>query len=281
MKHTKTVKSLAASAILIAACSFVVAANADQVSDIKSKGEMVCGVLGTDEPFSFIADPSSRQIVGYDIDLCQAVAEKMGVKPVLKQLAVSARIPELQQGRVDLLAATLTHTKEREDLIDFSMSTYLSSAKVLTKRSSGISHIGDLAGKRVLTVKGTTMEQNIRNAVPDAQIVSFDTTPQALLALKQGKGVAMVNDESSLLKSQASLGDQANEFVILPEKLSTEYIALGVRKNEPAFLDLVNSVLVDLEKSGQADQLFMKWFGPNSKMKYVSRPFKIESSSIN
>lgn len=63
-------------------------------------------MLGTDEPFSFLKDPMSREIVGYDVDMCNAVAKSLGVKPVLKQLAVAARIPELQQGRVDLLAAS-------------------------------------------------------------------------------------------------------------------------------------------------------------------------------
>ncbi|MEN5035337.1 ABC transporter substrate-binding protein [Pseudomonas sp. TWI929] len=281
MKHIHAVKKGITSAVLIVACGFNFSAHADQLSDIKAKGELVCGVLGTDEPFSFIGDPSTRQIVGYDVDLCQAVADKIGVKASVKQLAVAARIPELQQGRVDLLAATLTHTKEREELIDFSVSTFVGGAKIMTKRSSGIEHISQLAGKRVVTVKGTTMEQNIRDAVPDAQIISFDTAPQALLALKQGKGVAFVNDESTLVKSMASLGDEGSKFVILSENLSTEYIALGVRKNEPAMKGLVDDVLLDLEKSGKAEQLFMKWFGPDTKMKYASRPFKIESSSIN
>ena len=84
--------------------AFAPLVHADQVADIKAKGELVCGVLGTDDPFSFV-DPKSREIVGYDVDLCNAVAKKLGVKTSLKQLAVAARVPELQQGRVDILAA--------------------------------------------------------------------------------------------------------------------------------------------------------------------------------
>jgi polar amino acid transport system substrate-binding protein len=94
-------------------------AHADQLADIKKKGELVVGVLGTDEPNSFI-DPKTREIVGYDVDLAKAIAGKLGVKLTLKQLAVAARVPELEQGRVDLLAASLTHNKEREAKIDFS-----------------------------------------------------------------------------------------------------------------------------------------------------------------
>jgi len=106
-------------AAALAASTFLIgtAAHADQLADIKKKGELVVGVLGTDEPATFV-DPKTRQIVGYEVDLVNAIAKKIGVKPVLKQIAVAARIPELQQGHVDLVAAGLTHNKEREAQID-------------------------------------------------------------------------------------------------------------------------------------------------------------------
>ena len=70
---------------------------ADQLADIRAKGEVVIGVLGTAEPYSFI-DPKTRELVGYEVDLGKELAKALGVKPVFKQLAVAARIPELQQG---------------------------------------------------------------------------------------------------------------------------------------------------------------------------------------
>ena len=174
-------------AVTLVAAFAPLAAQADQVADVKAKGELVCGVLGTDDPFSFV-DPKSREIVGYEVDLCNAIAKKLGVKTSLKQLAVAARVPELQQGRVDILAASLTHNKEREALIDFSLSTFVTGQKVMTKKSSGITQPSQLAGQKVLTVKGSTMEQNIKKAVPAAEIVSFDNSPQAFLALRERSG---------------------------------------------------------------------------------------------
>src|ERR1700733_15816266 len=137
-------------ATLLAATAFASAAHADQLDDIKKKGEIVFGVLGTDEPNSFV-DPKTREIVGYEVDIAKAIAAKIDVKPVFKQIAVAARIPELQQGRVDVLAASLTHNKERESQIDFSLTTFVTGQKVLVKTSSGISDIGQLAGKKGLT----------------------------------------------------------------------------------------------------------------------------------
>ncbi|MFL6697762.1 MAG: ABC transporter substrate-binding protein [Vitreoscilla sp.] len=266
-------------ALLIAATAFASAAHADQLDDIKKKGEIVFGVLGTDEPNSFV-DPKTREIVGYEVDIAKAIAQKIGVKPVFKQVAVAARIPELQQGRVDVLAASLTHNKERESQIDFSLTTFVTGQKVLVKASSGIADVPQLAGKKVLTVKGGTQEPNIRKAVPNVDVVTFETTQQAFLALQQGKGVGYVNDEASIINDYAKLGPAKAEYRILPTSISVEPLALGLRKNEPALKKVVDDTLRELESSGNADKLFIKWYGPTTKLQFDKRSFKIDSDKI-
>jgi polar amino acid transport system substrate-binding protein len=251
-------------------------ARADQLADVRAKGELTCGVLGTDEPMSFV-DPKARKIVGYDVDLCRAIAKRLGVKPVIKQLAVAARIPELQQGRVDLLAATLTRTKERQAIIDFSLTTFVTGQRVLVRRDSGITELSQLANKRVVTVRGGTQEPNIRRAVPGVEVVTFETAPQALVALRQRKAAAFVNDEVSLLDAYAKLGPAQKDFLLLKNSISTETIALGLRKNEPAFKRAVDDTLRELEKSGEAQQLFVRWFGPQTRLKFGERRFHFGS----
>jgi polar amino acid transport system substrate-binding protein len=263
----------------LAVALFTSAARADQLADIKKKGEIVFGVLGTDEPNSFV-DPESREIVGYEVDLAKAIARKIGVKPVFKQLAVAARIPELQQGRVDVLAASLTHNKEREAQIDFSLTTFVTGQKVLVKTSSGITDVPQLAGKKVLTVKGGTQEPNIRKAVPGVEVVTFETTQQAFLALQQGKGVGYVNDEASLVNDHAKLGAAKKDYAILPTNISVEPLALGLKKGETGLKTLVDGVLRELETSGEADKLFVKWYGPQTKLQFDKRSFKIDSDKI-
>lgn len=248
---------------------------ADQLDAIKRKGELVCGVLGTDEPMSFI-DAKTRTIIGYEVDLCGAVASRIGVTPKIKQLAVAARIPELQQGRVDVLAATLTRTKEREAIIDFSHTTFVTGQRVMVRRDSGITSLAQLAGKKVLTVKGGTQEPNMRKAVPGVEVVTFETAPQAFIALQQRKGAGFINDEVSLQDAFGKLGAAQKDYVILPQNVSTENIAIGLRKNEPALLATVNAALQALETSGEADKLFLKWFGPGTRLQYKTRNFKIE-----
>jgi len=240
----------------------------------------VCGVLGTDEPFSFV-DPATREIVGYDVDMCNAVAKSLGVKPVLKQISVAARLPELQQGHVDLLAASLTHNKERESQIDFSLSTFITGQKAMVRKESGITTLGQLDGKKILTVKGSTMESNIAAKIKNATVVSFDNSPQALLALEQGKGVAYVNDETSLVSNLVKLGPAAKDYTLVPQYLSSEHLALGIRKGETGFRNQVNQVLSKMEADGDAQKLYDKWFGPNTKMKFPARAFKISTDKID
>jgi polar amino acid transport system substrate-binding protein len=253
--------------------------HADQVADIRKNGELVCGVLGTDEPLSFV-DPKTRTIVGYDVDLCGAIARKLGVKPQIKQLSVAARIPELQQGRVDVLAASLTHNKEREAVIAFSLSTFVTGQRVMVRRDSGITKVAQLAGKRVVTVKGGTQEPNMRKAVPSVVMVTFETAPQAFVALQQRKAVGFVNDEVSLLDAYGKLGAAQKDYVVLPENISIEVLGLGLRKNETGLKTLVDATLLELEKSGDAEKLFLKWFGPGTRLNFQKRLFKIESDRI-
>lgn len=267
-------------AVFAAASFFGTTAWADQLADIKKKGEIVIGVLGTDEPSSFI-DPKTRELVGYEVDLGKAIAAKIGVKPVFKQLAVAARVPELQQGHVDLLAASLTHNKEREALIDFSLTTFVTGQKVLVKKDAGITQVSQLAGKKVLTAKGGTQEPNIRKAVPTVDVVTFETSQQAFLALQQGKGVGYVNDESTLINDFGKLGDANKDYLILPQSISTEALALGIKKGEASLKSAVDDTLRDLEKSGEAEKVFFKWYGPTTKLKFEKRDFKFSSDKID
>lgn len=267
------------SAAVAAALSLVSFGAFADVAAIKQKGEIVIGTLGTDEPNSFI-DAKTRQLIGYEIDLGTEVAKDLGVKPVFKQISVAARIPELQQGRVDLLAASLTHNKERESLVDFSYSILITGQKALVKKASGITALDQLAGKKVLTVKGGTQEPNIRKAIPTAQVVTFETSQQALLALQQGKGQAFVDDESALNNDFAKIGAASAGYAILPENLSNEALALALPKDSGDLKVAVDKTLARLENSGEAEKLYLKWYGPGTKSNQPARHFKIDSDQV-
>ena len=151
-----TYRSRIAACLGLATLLLGTAAQADQVADIKARGELICGTLGTSQPFSF-QDAASRQLVGYDVDVCKLVADKLGVKVSYKLLSVAARVPELNEGRVDILAANLGYSPDRAQQIAFSHAYYVSPQKLLVRKDSGLDTIESLNGRRVGATKGLSL----------------------------------------------------------------------------------------------------------------------------
>ena len=254
-------------------------ADANQLDDIHKRGELVVGTLGTDEPNSLI-DPGTREFTGYEVELARTVAARLGVRVSFKQVAVAARIPELQQGLVDLLAASLTHNRERESQVDFSLTYLVTGQKVLVRKASGIHTLAELSGRKVVTVKGGTQGPNVLKAVPGAQVVTFETSQQAFQALRQGKAAGYANDEGSLLADFAKLGPAREDYLILSQNLSVEPMAFGIRKGESALKAAIDDTLRGLERSGEAERLFLKWYGPGSRLNLPRREFRIDSDQV-
>lgn len=262
--------SLVITALALAAGS----ASADQLADIKAKGVLTCGTLGTSEPFSF-PDPQTREITGYDVDFCKAVAKSLGVKLELKPIAVAARIPELQQGRVDVVIANLGWSPERAEQIAFSDQYFASQQKVAARKESGFTGVKDLAGKRVSATKGSSSELAVRKALPTATTVTFQDPPSGFLAMQQGKVEGFVLSELSLVKFKQQ-SEATSPVVILEPSLMLEPWGIGMRKGETALIKHVNGLLESMEKSGEAAQVYDKWMGSATPYK-MPRGFKIEA----
>ncbi len=233
----------------------------DTLTNVKRKGILVAGVKDSLPPFGYV-DEKTRQIVGYDIDFARAIADKLGVGLELKQVTSASRIPQLIQRNIDIIAATTTKTPQRAQQIDFSYAYFLTWQKFLTKRGT-VKSLADLAGKRIGTAKGSDSEQNAALALPSATILSFDDYPQAFLALQQGKVFAVTTDEA-ILEGIRQKAPNKEEFEIPDVKISDEPYNIGMRKGDKAFVDFVNKTLLEMEKSGQAKEIFDKWFGPGA-----------------
>ncbi len=257
----------------VAAFGFIGAAKADQLADVKARGKLICGTLGTAEPFSF-QDPKTREIVGYDIDMCRKVAESLGVTLELKPMAVEARIPELLQGRVDILAANLGWSKERAQQIDYSYSYFVSEQKIMVAADAGITTLEQLSGKKVSALKGSSSEQGVRRVIPTAETVTFQDSSSAFLAVAQGKVEGFCASELILVKLRKQ-AQASSPMSIIEKSVFVEPWGLGIRKGETTFKDQVNKVLGGLDASGDASKIFAKWFGPDT-VYGMKQDFKIE-----
>lgn len=232
---------------------------ADTLAKIRAKGVLVAGVKDSLPPFGFI-DKNTRTIVGYDIDFVNEIAERLGVKVEYKPVTSASRMPQLIEGNIDIIAATMTKNPERAKQIDFSYTYFLTGQAFLVKKGTADS-LNGLNGKKIGTAKGSTSEQNAKKALPNSTILSFDDYPQAVLALQQGKVAAVTTDESILAGQLAKL--PKGEYEIPKFRISEEPYGLGVRKGDMVFLAFVNKTLLEMEKNGQAKAIFEKWFGPD------------------
>ena len=254
--------AVAVSAILVLALS-ALPALANKFEDIKKKGVLVAGVKDSQPPFGYV-DEASKQIVGFEIDLMAAIAEKMGVKLETKPVTSSPRIPMLSQGEIDVVAATMTHSRERDKTIDYSITYFSTDQKLLVKKDGGIKSIKDLAGKKIGSAKGSTSEKNAKAAQPQATIISFETYPEAFLALKQGKVEAVTTDEA-ILHGLRNKDDKPDDFAVVGEAISAEPYGLGIIENESKLRDAVNFALMELWTEGKYQQIYNKWFGKDTK----------------
>ncbi len=255
-------------------CLASAGARADQLADIKSRGTLVCGVLGAFEPFGY-SDLAKRELVGYDVDFCHAIARRLGVKAEVKPVAIEARIPELQQGRMDILAAGLGYSAQRAEQVDYSSGYYISQHKLTVKADRGFKSTADLAGKRVSFTKGGITEGFVRASVSGAELVGYEDTPTAFTALAQGKVDAFSVSEIVARRLISKLGPKAAQYEVLEPPVGQEVWGLGIRKGESGLLDAVNGALADMESSGEAQQIFDKWLGAGT-MYDMKRSFKIE-----
>lgn len=248
-------------------------ANAGKLEEIKERGKLICGVKDSVVPFGYV-DETTNKLVGLDIDICQYIADKLGVQLELKPVTSATRIPMLAQGSVDLVAATMTHKFEREETIDFSITYFMDGQKLLVKKSSGIKSAADLAGKKVGTAKGSTSEKNIAAAQPGCTVLSFEGYPQAFLALTQDK-VAAVTTDSTILLGLKNSAPNADEYEIVGDYISDEPYGLGLPENDSKFRDFVNKSLAEMWTSGDYAKAYTKWFGPDTKY-YLPSTWKME-----
>lgn len=245
-------------------------AQADQLADIKERGTLVCGTMGTFEPFSF-SDPATRQVVGYEVDICRAIADELGVELELKLLAVEARIPELVQGRVDILSAALSYSETRAQQVDYSNTSFVSRVMAMVATDSAAQDLWGLDGSRISALKGSTTEGYLPVTLPKASLLTFQDPSSAFLALQQKKVEGIILSELPLMRL---INDSDNAYRTVEPAVAIERWGLGIRKNEPAFQEAVNAAFLKMEETGVAQSIFDKWLGASSTYK-MERHFKL------
>ena len=250
----------------LALCAASAPAFADQWQDIQQRKELRCATFADVPPFA-APDPKTREMVGFDVDLCNALARQFGVKATVVPVSVEARVPEVKMGRVDVSVANLAYTTSRAEQIQFSDPYYIAKEMLAVKASDPGTKKADFSGKRLASTKGSTSELSIK--LNKSEPVTFQDTGSAYMAVQQNKAVGMVANTMTITKLVADSQSNGTKLKMIDDPMLLEPIGVGMKKGEPALLAKVNEALLALDKSGEINRLWDKWLGPKTEYKMV------------
>jgi polar amino acid transport system substrate-binding protein len=234
------------------------------LDEVKSRGAVRVGVRQDVPGFGSVDEKG--QIVGFDVDIATELAKRLGVKVDLVPVTPTTRIPLLQQSRIDMICATITHYRERDKVIDFTIGYFYTGQKLMVRKDSAIKTVADLANKRVGTTAGALVLQNLAKTQPKAVGQTFEGYPEAFLAMQRGLVDAMVADVIILAGLRAN-APSPGDYVIGGDFPGGGDYAIGVRENDSKWRDILNFTLQDMWKDGAWDKIFERWVGPTSALK--------------
>ena len=259
--------------VIITSALLATPASADRLDDVKARGKLIVGVSDTTPPFSFRRS-GENTVVGYDIDLVRRVAQRIGVGVETVSVSSAERIPLLQEGKLDFVATSMTRTPARLRDIDFSVIYFVTPHAVIVKKSSGITSVRQLAGRKASSASTSTAGENLKEVVSDVNLVYVKDYAIAFAALKDGSVDAFTTDET-VLRAIVQQDGQPGDYVFLPDFTKSRNVGFAMKKDEPRFKDMINRALLDIETSGEASKIFETWFGPGTDMP-MKRAFRIQ-----
>ncbi len=236
---------------------------------IKDSGAMVIGYRENSRPFSFLG-PDGKP-TGYSIDLCQriatAVQQELGL-PTLEikyvPVTVDSRVQAVANGTVDIECGSTTTTISRQEQVDFTNPTFLDGGGLLVPAGSGINGVGDLGGKRVAVIPGTTTESALKEAIQRSYLLVSTVTVkdhnEGLSVLESGMADAYASDRTILIGLAVGSKDPGR-LALAESMFSYEPYGFMLRRGDSSFRLVANRTLARIYRTQQILQIFQKWFG--------------------
>lgn len=262
-------RSLLVVALLALVCALALAACGDDDDDdgaAQTNGAtqaqqfdtIEAGVLtvGSDipyEPFEFGREPDYE---GFDIDMVNAIAERLGLEVKIVKTPFDTIFRNLAQGRFDMVASATTITEERKRTVDFSDPYFNADQSVVVPADSDIQSVADLEGEVIGAQLGTTGAEYAQNEIDAADVRTYDVVDDAFQALQAGQIVAAIIDFPVAKRAEVETGD-----VKVVETIQTdEQYGFAFAKESTALRDAVNRALAEIKQDGTYEEIFRKWF---------------------
>lgn len=247
---------LLAGVVQLAALSTAFAA--DDLASVKSSGVIKIGTEGTYAPFTF--HDASGQLTGFDVEIGQAIAKRIGVKPEFVEGKWDGLIAGLDVNRYDAVINEVSITDARKAKYDFS-SPYIASHAALIVRSdnTSIKTFDDLKGKK----SANTLTSNFGKIAKDhgADVVGVQGFNESIDLLTSGRVDATVNDSLSFLDFKKHKPDAKVKVAAVDNSADSEYSGVLIRKGNPELLAAIDKALADLKADGTYKKISDKYFG--------------------
>lgn len=256
-------KLLRASLAALVGCSFAGAALAQSTLDkIKERGVLVVGTKADYKPFGF-RDPSGA-IIGFEPDLAKEVADKLGVKLQIEPVVSSNRMQFLEQGKIDLMIATMNDKPERREVVGIVEPLYYASGvNVLANKKAGLTSWEQLKGQKICGIQGAWYNKPVAEEY-GAEIVAFKGQAEAETALMQGNCIGWVYDDTAFAERLAD-PKWADFHMPLPTILEEPWgIAVRLDEREGPWGKFMSETIADWHSSGKLIELEAKWNIPPS-----------------
>lgn len=217
------------------------------------------GTEATFAPFEFM-DEQTHEVTGFDIDVIRAAAKAVGDDIRIHNMGFDALIPSLQTGVIDVTAAAMTVTPERQARIDFTSPYYQSGLVILIRKADQKKYDGlkSLEGQRLCAQIGTTGAM-AANRVKGAKVTEFNSITEAFMELKNLGCEAVLNDKPVVDYYLMRRGDDT--VMTVNQIFDAEYYAMGVKKGNKTVLEKLNKGMEIIRSNGEYDKIYQKWFG--------------------
>lgn len=212
-------------------------------------------------PFEFV-NSQTKEVTGFEMDLIRAMGKHLGYEVKIMNMGFDGIIPALITGTVDVGATGMSVTEERKKKVLFTDTFYKSGLTILVSKNyvDEVKTFDDLKGKKVAVQIGTTAAAKAKEI--GAEVVTFNNASEAILDLKTGNTVAVINDKpvtDYILTQQPELKQSAVHLD--SNMLSADDFAMAVSKKNPELQAELNAALKALKENGEFAKLQIKWFG--------------------
>lgn len=229
-------------------------------SSIKDKGALRVGTKCDYPPEGFMN--ASGKPTGIEVNMAHKIAEYAfgeGAKAEIQCVTTSNRVPALIGGKIDLIIATMGVNKKRAEVVDFTKPYAWSASSVLVMNESEIKTLDDLAGKKVVFVKGAWQIPWFEKHYPNIEHMRLNSVSEALQALMQNRAEAYAHD----LPVQLSLDAKNDKIRMLDQRYKIGNRAAAVRLGEKDWLAFVNASLAKMKDEGLYEKWIEEFVEPN------------------